>query len=166
VTITVCVLVAEGIVLAADSRQVVVSAAGKMRVDSDNADKIFQLGPRLAASVCGQGTFYASGHESPWNVGWLLRAAAARLPQDCSVAEAAAALHRRVADVPRRFGHPHDVSLRGFQAGGAGFDQAAGVAAVAAAARGPGQVAAGGGLSGEAPAGRDPRPGCQRSMKR
>lgn len=115
-TITVCVLVAEGIVLAADSRQVVVSAAGQMRVDSDNAAKIFRLAPRLAASVCGQGTFYASGHESPRNVGWLLRAAAARLPPDCSVAEAAAALQQQAAEDVERH---RDVT--GAEQAGVGF---------------------------------------------
>lgn len=97
-TVTVCVLVSEGIALAADSRQVVVSADGQMRVDSDQASKIVPLGSHLAASVCGQGTFYASGHESPQSIGWLLRTAAARLPTPCTVEQAAVGLHQKVSE--------------------------------------------------------------------
>jgi hypothetical protein len=93
-TITISVLVAEGIVLAADSRQAAMSPCGQLRVSSDNADKIFRLGPHLAASVCGQGFFYANSAESPRSIGALLSAAAGRLPGNNTVAEAALAIHR------------------------------------------------------------------------
>ena len=42
-TITVCILVPTGIVLAADSRQITQSSQGYWRVDSDNANKIFRV---------------------------------------------------------------------------------------------------------------------------
>jgi 20S proteasome alpha/beta subunit len=95
-TITVCVLVPAGIVLAADSRQMTESPPGHWRVDSDNADKIFQLGPHLAASIHGQGFLYPSGTESPRPIGAILRSATPNLSKRCTVKEAASLLHRKV----------------------------------------------------------------------
>ena len=104
-TITVCVLVQGGIVLAADSRQVTKSPLGQLRVDSDNADKIFQLGSHLAVSVYGQGFFYPSGDESPQNIGMIVHSAAKHLPGNCTAAEAAAIVHQKVTeDVERHCG--------------------------------------------------------------
>jgi 20S proteasome alpha/beta subunit len=101
-TITVSVLVSGGIVLAADSRQVAKSANGQMRVDSDNADKIFQLDTRLAVSVHGQGFFYPSGNESPRNIGMIVHSAAKHLQEGYTVAKAADLIHRKVSEEVER----------------------------------------------------------------
>jgi 20S proteasome alpha/beta subunit len=95
-TITIGIVISEGIVLAADSRQVTESAPGRWRVDSDSAHKIIQLGPQLAAMLCGQGSFYADRASSPQSLGLLLRSAAARLPAGCSVEEAASRIHKEL----------------------------------------------------------------------
>ena len=95
-TITVGIVISEGIVLAADSRQVTESAPGQWRVDSDSAHKIIQLGPHLAALLCGQGSFYADRASSPQSLGLLLRSAAGRLPAGCTVQQAASRIHKEL----------------------------------------------------------------------
>jgi len=97
-TITVCVLVQAGIVLGADSRQVTKSPLGQLRVGSDNADKVFQLSSHLAVSVYGQGFFYPSGDESPRNIATIVHSVAKHLPENCTVAEAAAIVHQKVTE--------------------------------------------------------------------
>jgi hypothetical protein len=97
-TITVSVLIPGAIVLAADSRQVAKSPFGQLRVDSDNTQKIFQLGSNLAASVHGQGLFYLSSSESPRSIKMIFRSAAKHLSPGCSVAEATTIVHQRVAE--------------------------------------------------------------------
>lgn len=52
-TIAVNVAVPEGLVFAADSRQTYANANNDIRVSSDNARKLFQLGPRHAAVTYG-----------------------------------------------------------------------------------------------------------------
>lgn len=52
-TIAVNVAVPEGLVFAGDSRQTYTNARGDVRVSSDNAEKLFQLGPRAAAVTYG-----------------------------------------------------------------------------------------------------------------
>lgn len=97
-TITVCILAPTGIVLAADSRQITQSFHGHWRVDSDNASKIFQLGPYLTASVYGQGTYYSSETESPQSIGTILHSVASHLTGDHTVREATTRIYRRVTN--------------------------------------------------------------------
>lgn len=97
-TITVCILVPTGIVLAADSRQLTQSVRGHWRVDSDNANKIFQLGPHLTASVYGQGTYYFSETESPQSIGSILHSVASQFTDDITVSEAASRIYQRVTN--------------------------------------------------------------------
>lgn len=52
-TIAVNITVPEGLVFAADSRQTYTNARNDVRVSSDNAQKLFQLGPRHAAVTYG-----------------------------------------------------------------------------------------------------------------
>lgn len=52
-TIAVNIAVPEGLVFAADSRQTYTNARSDVRVSSDNARKLFQLGPRHAAVTYG-----------------------------------------------------------------------------------------------------------------
>lgn len=52
-TIAINVAVPEGLVFAADSRQTYTNARNDVRVSSDNAQKLFQLGPRHAAVTYG-----------------------------------------------------------------------------------------------------------------
>ena len=52
-TIAINVAVPEGIVFAADSRQIYTNARGDVRVGSDYGRKLFQLGPRAAAVTYG-----------------------------------------------------------------------------------------------------------------
>jgi len=54
VTIAVCVPVPEGIVLAAESRQVYLNEKDDFRVVSDNAQKVFQLSPVVGGLTYGQ----------------------------------------------------------------------------------------------------------------
>jgi 20S proteasome alpha/beta subunit len=95
-TITVSILVPSGIVLAADSRQVTETASGRLRVDSDKAEKIIQLGPRMAAMVNGQGSFYANREESPLSIGNILSSSASHLPKNIAVRDATVYLHRNL----------------------------------------------------------------------
>lgn len=52
-TIAINISVPEGLVFAADSRQTFTNARSDVRVSSDNAQKLFQLGPRHAAVTYG-----------------------------------------------------------------------------------------------------------------
>ncbi len=52
-TIAVCITVPEGMVFAADSRQTFTNSRGDVRVSSDNARKLFQLGPNILALTFG-----------------------------------------------------------------------------------------------------------------
>ncbi len=52
-TIAINIVVPEGIVLAADSRQTFTNARGDVRVSSDNGQKLFQIGPRAGAATYG-----------------------------------------------------------------------------------------------------------------
>jgi 20S proteasome alpha/beta subunit len=52
-TIAINIAVPEGLVFAADSRQTYTNARSDVRVSSDNAQKLFQLGPRHAAVTYG-----------------------------------------------------------------------------------------------------------------
>lgn len=52
-TIAINIAVPEGLVFAADSRQTYTNARNDVRVSSDNAQKLFQLGPRHAAVTYG-----------------------------------------------------------------------------------------------------------------
>lgn len=92
-TIVVCVLTPDGIVLAADSRQIVESASGQWQINSDRAQKIFPLNPYLGVAFLGQGTFYINQETSPKSIRSIIRLAAKDLPQDCSVETAAVILH-------------------------------------------------------------------------
>ncbi len=96
-TVAVCVLVPDGIVLAADSRQVRVTASGHWRVDSDQADKIFPLTSHISAVICGQSCFYLNENESPTSIGLLLQAERERLTKGCTVAEGANIIHESVS---------------------------------------------------------------------
>jgi len=96
-TITVSILIPVGIVLAADSRQMTESPSGQLRLDSDNVEKIIQLGPHLAANVNGQRSFYTSSTESPRVIGEILSHASGKLPKDSTVREAAVYFHRVIA---------------------------------------------------------------------
>lgn len=101
-TITVSILVPSGIVLVADSRQVAETGSCQMRIDSDNAQKIIQLGPRLVIMLNGQGTFYTSRSESPQAIGDILRVAAAHLPKNSTVRNAAVFLHQTAIDILKK----------------------------------------------------------------
>jgi 20S proteasome alpha/beta subunit len=101
-TITISILVPSGIVFAADSRQVIESGTGQLRVDSDNAEKIIQLGPRLAAMVNGQGTFYSSRSESPQAIGDILRIIAKTLPKNSTAKNSADFLHKRITAILKK----------------------------------------------------------------
>lgn len=96
-TILVCVLVADGIVLSADSRQVRLSASKFLRTDSDYAEKILPLSSRAAAVICGQGFFYTNDSESPKSINAIIRSAANRLPQNSTVKEIAMAVHEELS---------------------------------------------------------------------
>lgn len=103
-TITIAILNPSGIVLAADSRQATHSATGQWRVNSDNADKIIQLGPRLAAMIAGQCTIYSSRGESPRSVGDILHSIVAQVPKNSKVKNVAIFLHRKItAHLKRHF---------------------------------------------------------------
>jgi hypothetical protein len=52
-TIAVCITVPEGMVFAADSRQTFTNSRGDVRVSSDNARKLFPLGPNILALTFG-----------------------------------------------------------------------------------------------------------------
>lgn len=97
-TITVAILVSDGIVLAADSRQVSLSALGQLRVDSDSAEKIIPLGSHMAAMIGGQSHFYQNFQESPRHISTLLRAGVARLPKDSTVLQTAKDLQQVVIE--------------------------------------------------------------------
>jgi 20S proteasome alpha/beta subunit len=98
-TITVSILVPSGIVLAADSRQVTETRVSQLRIDSDNAQKIIQLSPRLAVILNGQGTFYSNRSESPQAIGDILRVAAIHLPKNSTVKNSSVFLHQTATDV-------------------------------------------------------------------
>lgn len=100
-TITVAILVPQGMVFAADSRQVLQSRSGHMRTDSDNAEKIYRLGPRLALMINGQDTYYLNEKESPQSIGKILQVTSARLPKNGGVGDAAIFLHHKV-DILRK----------------------------------------------------------------
>lgn len=97
-TVIVSILIPSGIILAADSRQVRMTASGQIRIDSDYADKIFPLGSHIAAIVEGQGSYYASHYESPRTIGSILQAAAKSLPKNCAVEQVAEIAYQKVAD--------------------------------------------------------------------
>lgn len=101
-TIAVSILVPEGVVLAADSRQVVSSLSGQMRVDSDNAIKIHQLNSHLAAVIIGQGSFYFNETESPQSIGEFFKATVAELPKNNTVKSTSVLLHRRIGGVLKK----------------------------------------------------------------
>lgn len=122
-TVAVVVLIPEGVVLAADSRRISRSPSGQMRVDSDNTQKIFQLGSRLSVCVHGQGTFYTNGTESPQSIGNILSSIAGKLSNGCTY-KTALVLHQKMTDVLSR-----DHQVRGVQGTGvglyvAGYDRA------------------------------------------
>ncbi|MBI4674202.1 MAG: hypothetical protein HY741_21370, partial [Chloroflexi bacterium] len=98
-TVIVCIVVAEGIAIAADSRQASASALGHLRVDSDYADKIFPLNSSLGVALSGQSFFYTNANDSPTNVGLLLSGANRYLPKNCSVRKAASIIHQRIDGV-------------------------------------------------------------------
>lgn len=100
-TIIVCALTPNGIVLAADSRQVVASASGQWHIDSDYAQKIFRLNPHLGVAILGQGTFYTDRELSPQSFCAIIRAAARDLPQGCTVKTAAAILQAHAGEALR-----------------------------------------------------------------
>ena len=101
-TISVSILVPDGIVLATDSRQVVNSLSGQMRVDSDNATKIYQLGSHSAAIIVGQGSFYFNRVESPQPIGEILVNAFADLPKNTTVRNIANILHQKISSVLKK----------------------------------------------------------------
>src|ERR1700690_3141562 len=115
-TITVSILVPSGIALVADSRQVTETLSGQLRVDSDNAEKIIQLGPRLAAMVNGQGTFYSNRNESPNATGDILSIAAGKLPKNSTVKNAAVVLHEKINN-----GLKKHLNVTNVKRGGASF---------------------------------------------
>jgi 20S proteasome alpha/beta subunit len=96
-TIVISVLTSDGIVLAADSRQVVQSATGQWRIDSDYTCKIFRLNSHVGVAIVGQGTFYSDRETSPHSIRSIIHRAAKELPQDCSVNIAASALHSKAS---------------------------------------------------------------------
>jgi len=98
-TVIVCIVVAEGIAIAADSRQASMSASGQLRVDSDYADKIFPLNSSLGVALSGQSFFYTNASDSPINLGLVLSRAYRYLPKTCSVRKAASIIHQRIDDV-------------------------------------------------------------------
>lgn len=87
--------------MAADSRQVVESPSGQWRVDSEHAQKIFQLNPYVGVAILGQGTFYTDRQTSPKSIRFILRSVARELPQPCTVEAAATLLHARVGSLQK-----------------------------------------------------------------
>lgn len=96
-TISVCVLVTGGLVLAVDRRQVGMSFAGYPRVDSDHAEKLFPLGTHMAAVVCGQGNFYLAPDASPETIGSVIRSVAKEIPPNCEPRTAASLIHSGIS---------------------------------------------------------------------
>lgn len=96
-TIVVSVLTPDGIVLAADSRQIVQSATGQWRIDSDHTCKIFRLNLHVGVAILGQGAFYSDRVTSPLSIRSIIHRAAKELPQDCSVKIAASVLHSKAS---------------------------------------------------------------------
>lgn len=107
-TIEVAVLISDGIVLAADSRQVGVSASGYPRVDSDSVDKIVPLDSHLAAMISGQAYLYDNPRESPRHMSSILRDAMPYLQKGTDLAHTAESLRRLVAEVKAK----HDVTTK------------------------------------------------------
>lgn len=93
-TIVVSVLTPEGIVLASDSRQISITSSGQLRVNSDQADKIFPLNSRIAATIIGQSFFYCNHQETPRSIGSHFQLVSKLLPKDCTVREAANFTHQ------------------------------------------------------------------------
>lgn len=96
-TIIVTTLVPNGIVIAADSRQVSRSVGGQLRVSSDQAQKIYQINSHLAVATCGLSTFYVN-EEAPLPVEEIIRREVGQQNKDIHVIDVAKGLHKRLSE--------------------------------------------------------------------
>ncbi|MGV8026360.1 MAG: hypothetical protein AB2L18_07385 [Anaerolineaceae bacterium] len=95
-TIIMVGLIPDGIILAADSRQVRIYKSGFCRVDSDTAQKIIPINSHVFAIVSGQGYYYQTETESPKSIYSQIRSISNEFNMKYSVKDIAIAIHEEI----------------------------------------------------------------------
>lgn len=70
-SLAICTLTSDGIVMTADSRQTYTNVAGAIRIGSDNGNKLFQLNERVGVAVAGL-AFLLEDENTIKSIGWFI----------------------------------------------------------------------------------------------
>lgn len=95
-TVLVNALVSDGIIMASDTRQIFISSSGEKRINTDRAQKVFQLSQKMAVSVLNQSVFYSDLAKTPFSIRSLINQIAEKIDTKTTIEIAASVLHEEL----------------------------------------------------------------------